>query len=151
MCLIHNVYLYQFTCQGTMYVSRCKYVYAHAGFQKSATQHMLPAMHVSSNEAQVFTYKQLQFATSNFSPTNLLSSPRRWWQSGAIYRGILPNGNVSIIKQLFEREGEGCKQIDREFRMEVRSSSLIGYMLSRRHNACLLTALVFLCAVLNAG
>ena len=27
-----------------MYVSRCKYVYAHAGFQKIATQHMLPAI-----------------------------------------------------------------------------------------------------------
>jgi hypothetical protein len=80
-------------------------------------------MHTSANEAQVFTYKQLQFATSNFSPSNLLSSPQKWRHSGAIYKGILPNGDVSIVKQLFESEGEGgdggCNQIDREFRVEV--------------------------------
>eukprot|EP00250_Pteridium_aquilinum_P010333 c19308_g1_i1 orf=376-1635(-) len=92
-------------------------------FQKSATQSMLPAMHVSPTEAQVFTYKQLQFATSNFNSANVIGHGG----FGSVYRGILPDSRLSAVKQL-DREG---KQGDREFRVEVD-------LLSRLHSPYLL-------------
>lgn len=92
-------------------------------FQKSATQYMLPAMHVSPTEAQVFTYKQLQFATSNFSSANVIGHGG----FGSVYRGVLPDNRLAAIKQL-DRSG---KQGDHEFRVEVD-------LLSRLHSPYLL-------------
>ncbi|KAI5084378.1 hypothetical protein GOP47_0000547 [Adiantum capillus-veneris] len=104
-------------------------------FHKSATQYMLPAMHVSSScQAQVFTYKQMHLATSNFNPANLILQSA----SHSVYRGVLPNGRVSAIKQLNDRG----KHVDREFRIEVDLLSrlnspylleLIGYCADQNH------------------
>ncbi|KAJ7526734.1 hypothetical protein O6H91_16G021500 [Diphasiastrum complanatum] len=81
-------------------------------------------------EAQVFTYKQLQFATNNFSRVNVIGHGG----FGSVYRGVLTDGRLVAIKQL-DREG---KQGDREFRVEVD-------MLSRLHSPYLLE-LVGYCA-----
>eukprot|EP00249_Psilotum_nudum_P008405 c21250_g2_i1 orf=1-543(-) len=95
-------------------------------FQKSATQHMLPAIHISPAGAQVFTYKQLQFATNNFSSANLIGNGG----FGSVYRGVLSDGRLAAIKQL-DRAG---KQGDHEFRVEVD-------LLSRLHAPYLLDLL----------
>ncbi|KAI5071013.1 hypothetical protein GOP47_0013264 [Adiantum capillus-veneris] len=92
-------------------------------FQISITQHMLPAMHVPHIEAQVFTYKQLHFATSNFSSANMIGCGG----FGSVYRGVLPDGRVAAIKQL----DIAGKQGDHEFRVEVD-------LLSRLHSPYLL-------------
>jgi hypothetical protein len=88
-----------------------------ADFQK---QYMLPAM-IQAEEAQVFTFKQLQFATGNFSSANLIG-PRGPYYS--VYRGLLPDTNYTrpvAIKQL-NRTSAGIPhsgELDREFRAEV--------------------------------
>eukprot|EP00250_Pteridium_aquilinum_P028897 c38047_g1_i1 orf=1-585(-) len=103
-------------------------------FQESATQYMLPAMHVSSScQAQVFTYKQLQLATGNFSRANLIAHGA----CVSIYKGLLPNGRLSAIKQLNDRG----KHVDREFRIEVD-------LLSQLHSPYLLN-LIGYCADLD--
>ncbi|MCO5607545.1 hypothetical protein L7F22_061742 [Adiantum nelumboides] len=108
---------------------------SQAEFYKSATQYMLPAMHVSStSQAQVFTYKEMHLATSNFNPANLIAQSA----SQSIYHGVLPNSRLSAIKQLSDRG----KHTDREFRMEVDLLSrlnspylleLIGYCADQNH------------------
>ncbi|KAI7755553.1 hypothetical protein M8C21_014094 [Ambrosia artemisiifolia] len=65
----------------------------------------------ASKGVQVFTYKELQSATDNFNQTNLVSKGG----FGYVYRGMLRDGTLSIIKML-HREG---KQGERAFRSEV--------------------------------
>eukprot|EP01018_Ginkgo_biloba_P014092 Gb_29215 [translate_table: standard] len=90
-------------------------------------------MHLQQTEAQVFTYKQLQFATNNFSSANVIGHGG----FGLVFRGILPDGRVAAIKQL-KRDG---KQGEREFRVEVD-------LLSRLHSPYLLE-LIGYCADLD--
>ncbi|KAI3518918.1 hypothetical protein L1887_07815 [Cichorium endivia] len=60
---------------------------------------------------QVFTYKELESATGNFTQANLVGKGGY----GMVYRGVLRDGTVSAIK-LLHREG---KQGERAFRSEV--------------------------------
>eukprot|EP01018_Ginkgo_biloba_P010926 Gb_12951 [translate_table: standard] len=95
-------------------------------FRKSSAEYVpaAPAIRVvTTTEAQVFTYKQLQFATNNFSPANVVGNGG----FGLVYRSVLPDGRVAAIKQL-DRDG---KQGEREFRVEVD-------LLSRLHSPYLL-------------
>ncbi|KAJ7525461.1 hypothetical protein O6H91_17G052400 [Diphasiastrum complanatum] len=92
-------------------------------FEKSASQYMLPAVNSSVTEPQLFTYKQLQFATNNFSPMNIIGHGG----FGSVYRGVLPNGRLAAVKQL----EWGGKQGIEEFQVEVD-------MLSRVHSPYLL-------------
>ncbi|CAM6128861.1 unnamed protein product [Calypogeia fissa] len=73
--------------------------------------------------SQVFTYKQLQHATNNFSPVNVVGHGG----FGSVYRAVLADGRLAAIKQL-DRAG---KQGEHEFRVEVD-------MLSRLHSQYLL-------------
>ncbi|XP_024545127.1 probable serine/threonine-protein kinase PBL7 isoform X1 [Selaginella moellendorffii] len=75
------------------------------------------------SKAQVFTYKQLQSATNNFSPLNKIGHGG----FGLVYRGVLPDGRLAAVK-LMDRQG---KQGEREFRVEVD-------MLTRLHSPYLL-------------
>ncbi|GMG99702.1 hypothetical protein Nepgr_001542 [Nepenthes gracilis] len=61
--------------------------------------------------AQVFTFKELQLATDNFSEANVIKNGG----FGVIYRGVLGDGTVAAIKML-HTEG---KQGERAFRIEV--------------------------------
>lgn len=61
---------------------------------------------------QVFTYKDLEVATENFSETNVIGNGG----FGVVYKGILSDGNMAAVKML-HREG---KQGERAFRQEVR-------------------------------
>lgn len=63
--------------------------------------------------SQVFTYKQLQHATNNFSPVNVVGHGG----FGSVFRAVLADGRLAAIKQL-DRAG---KQGEHEFRVEVRS------------------------------
>ncbi|GLJ50863.1 hypothetical protein SUGI_1083480 [Cryptomeria japonica] len=101
----------------------------------SSRDHILSAMHVNTvhTGAQVFTYRQLRFATNNFSSTNLIGHGG----FGSVYKGILPDGRVAAIKQL-DRHG---KQGEHEFRVEVD-------ILSRLHSPYLLE-LIGYCADLD--
>ncbi|XP_059312080.1 probable serine/threonine-protein kinase PBL7 [Lycium ferocissimum] len=83
---------------------------------------------------QVFTYKQLEMATDNFSEANLIGNGGY----GVVYRGILTDGTVAAIK-LLQREG---KQWERSFRLEVDLLSrlhspylveLLGYCADQQH------------------
>lgn len=60
---------------------------------------------------QVFTYKELELATDNFSEANVIGNG----DFGVIYRGVLRDGTVAAVKKL-HREG---KQGERAFRVEV--------------------------------
>ena len=71
----------------------------------------MPSIHVHQTGAQVFTYKQLQFATNNFNSSNIINH-RGFW---SVYNSILGDGRVATIKQL-NKDG---KQGGREFIMEV--------------------------------
>lgn len=71
----------------------------------------------------MFTYKQLQFATSNFSSANVIGHGG----FGSVYKGVLPGNRLAAVKQL-DRAG---KQGDHEFRVEVD-------LLSRLHSPYLL-------------
>ncbi|KAL0558369.1 hypothetical protein IC582_002931 [Cucumis melo] len=75
---------------------------------------------------QVFTYKELELATDNFSEANVIGNGRL----GFVYRGVLADGAVVAIKML-HRDG---KQRERSFRMEVD-------LLSRLHSPCLVELL----------
>ncbi|MCO5568361.1 hypothetical protein L7F22_022060 [Adiantum nelumboides] len=105
-----------------------------AEFRKSITQYMLPAIHVPHLEAQVFTYRQLHLATSNFSSANMIGHGR----FGSVHRGVLPDGRIAAIKQLDITGQQG----DHEFRVEVDLLSrlhspylldLIGYCADQEH------------------
>lgn len=79
---------------------------------------------VASNRykgVQVFTYKELEFATEKFSEANVLSNGK----FGAVYKGVLSDGTLAAIKRL-HREG---KQGERAFRMEVNEADFIYYLL----------------------
>ncbi|KAJ7526733.1 hypothetical protein O6H91_16G021500 [Diphasiastrum complanatum] len=101
-----------------------------AKIRKRIPEQELRMVNIIPPEAQVFTYKQLQFATNNFSRVNVIGHGG----FGSVYRGVLTDGRLVAIKQL-DREG---KQGDREFRVEVD-------MLSRLHSPYLLE-LVGYCA-----
>lgn len=101
--------------------------------RKRIGEYILPAMQVHETGAQVFTYRQLQFATNNFSPANIIGHGG----FGSVYKGILGDGRVAAIKQL-SRDG---KQGEREFRIEVD-------LLSRLHSPYLLE-LIGYCADLD--
>lgn len=60
---------------------------------------------------QVFTYKELQVATSGFSEENVIGRG----DFGVVYRSVLSDGTVAAIKML-HRVG---KQGERAFRVEV--------------------------------
>lgn len=96
--------------------------------EKSSAEYTNPSvssMRVISTtpEVQVFTYKQLRFATNNFSSANVIGNGG----FGLVYRSVLLDGRVTAIKQL-DRDGQ---QGEREFRVEVD-------LLSRLHSPYLL-------------
>lgn len=66
---------------------------------------------------QVFTYKDLEVATENFSETNVIGNGG----FGVVYKGILSDGKMAAVKML-HREG---KQGERAFRQEVSKFILI--------------------------
>ncbi|XVE89718.1 hypothetical protein DITRI_Ditri20bG0018100 [Diplodiscus trichospermus] len=83
---------------------------------------------------QVFTYKELELATDNFSEVNVIGNGG----FGVVYKGVLPDGTVAAIKRL-HRDG---KQGERAFRMEVDLMSrlnspylveLLGYCADQHH------------------
>ncbi|XVF06144.1 hypothetical protein REPUB_Repub06bG0022200 [Reevesia pubescens] len=83
---------------------------------------------------QVFTYKELELATDNFSEVNVIGNGG----FGVVYKGVLTDGTVAAIKRL-HREG---KQGERAFRMEVDLLSrlnspylveLLGYCADQHH------------------
>ncbi|KAE8705561.1 Serine/threonine-protein kinase CDL1 [Hibiscus syriacus] len=83
---------------------------------------------------QVFTYKDLEQATDNFSEMNVIGNGR----FGVVYRGVLADGTMAAIKRL-HRDG---KQGERAFRMEVDLLSrlncpylvrLLGYCADQQH------------------
>ncbi|KAJ8751937.1 hypothetical protein K2173_000683 [Erythroxylum novogranatense] len=78
------------------------------------------------NKVQVFTYKELETATEEFSEANVIGNGGY----GVVYRGVLSDGTVAAIKML-HREG---KQGERAFRMEVD-------LLSRLHSPYLVELL----------
>ncbi|KAE8710553.1 hypothetical protein F3Y22_tig00110321pilonHSYRG00373 [Hibiscus syriacus] len=83
---------------------------------------------------QVFTYKELEQATGNFSEMNAIGNGG----FGVVYRGVLADGTMAAIKRL-HRDG---KQGERAFRMEVDLLSrlncpylveLLGYCADQHH------------------
>uniref|UniRef100_A0A2N9HYE5 Protein kinase domain-containing protein n=1 Tax=Fagus sylvatica TaxID=28930 RepID=A0A2N9HYE5_FAGSY len=83
---------------------------------------------------QVFSYKELEVATSRFSEANIIGNGGY----GVVYRGVLSDGTVAAIKML-HREG---KQGERAFRVEVDLLSrlhspylveLLGYCADQQH------------------
>ncbi|GAV61038.1 Pkinase domain-containing protein [Cephalotus follicularis] len=79
---------------------------------------------------QVFTFKQLHYATGGFSKSNVVGHGG----FGSVYRGVLPDGRKVAIK-LMDRGG---MQGEEEFKMEVE-------LLSRLHSPYLL-ALIGYCS-----
>ncbi|KAL4578045.1 hypothetical protein LXL04_014160 [Taraxacum kok-saghyz] len=88
----------------------------------------------TSRGVQVFTYKELESATDNFTQSNLVGKG----SFATVYRGVLGDGTVSAIK-LLHREG---KQGERAFRSEVDLLSrlkcpylvdLLGYCADNQH------------------
>ena len=69
------------------------------------------AVTLELTDSQVFTFKQLQSATCNFSQGNVVGHGG----FGSVYRGMLSDGRLAAIKQL----DRGSKQGDHEFRIEV--------------------------------
>jgi hypothetical protein len=65
----------------------------------------------SQTEAQVFTFKQLQATTSNFSSNNVIGNGG----FGSVYKGVMQDGSKVAIKQL----DQASKQGEQEFRVEV--------------------------------
>ncbi|KAH9325949.1 hypothetical protein KI387_006127, partial [Taxus chinensis] len=56
-----------------------------------------PAIRVITHkEAHVFTYRELQFATNNFTPANVIGNGG----FGSVYRSVLLDGRIVAIKQL---------------------------------------------------
>lgn len=64
--------------------------------------------------AHIFTLKEMQEATDNFSMDNLLGEGG----FGRVYRGVLGSGKVVAIKQMDPAPSKGA-QGEREFRVEV--------------------------------
>lgn len=88
----------------------------------------------SQTESQVFTFKQLQAATSNFNSNNVIGNGG----FGSVYKGVLQDGSKVAIKQL----DQASKQGEQEFRVEVDVLSclhspyllaLIGYCADHDH------------------
>ncbi|XP_010553738.1 PREDICTED: serine/threonine-protein kinase CDL1 [Tarenaya hassleriana] len=90
---------------------------------------------------QVFTYRELEIATNNFSEENVIGSGGY----GVVYRGILSDGTVAAIKRLHMHNnndtGNG-KHEERSFRLEVDLMSrlqcpylveLFGYCADQNH------------------
>ncbi|KAJ8423353.1 hypothetical protein Cgig2_026113 [Carnegiea gigantea] len=75
---------------------------------------------------QVFTYKEREMATNNFSEANVVGHGAY----GVVYRGVLSDGTVAAIKMVL-RDG---KQGERAFRIEVD-------LLSRLNSPCLVELL----------
>ncbi|KAL4342048.1 hypothetical protein GQ457_08G005030 [Hibiscus cannabinus] len=75
---------------------------------------------------QVFTYKELEQATDNFSEINVIGNGG----FGVVYKGFLADGTMAAIKRL-HRDG---KQMERAFRMEVDLLSRLNcpYLISTR-------------------
>lgn len=94
----------------------------HADLKQSLAEYTQPPPATSPSEAQVFTYKQLQHATNNFSPVNIVGHGG----FGSVFRAVLADGRCAAIKQL-DRAG---KQGEHEFRVEV-SNRLIGNLCRR--------------------
>jgi RIO-like serine/threonine protein kinase len=69
---------------------------------------------------QVFSYKELEVATSRFSEANIIGNGGY----GVVYRGVLSDGTVAAIKML-HREG---KQGERAFRVEVSHDLLTSFI-----------------------
>ncbi|MFQ6660250.1 hypothetical protein Gotur_028842, partial [Gossypium turneri] len=83
---------------------------------------------------QVFTYKELEFATDNFSEANVIGNGG----SSVVYKGVLADGTVAAIKRLHRDRKQG----ERAFRMEVDLLSrlnspylveLLGYCADQHH------------------
>ncbi|MCO5564697.1 hypothetical protein L7F22_018364 [Adiantum nelumboides] len=78
---------------------------------------------IEVSDAQVFTYKQLQFATNDFNEANVIGRGG----FGSVYRGVLADKRMVAVKQL----DQSSKQGDYEYRCEVD-------MLSKLHSPYLL-------------
>ncbi|XP_039029228.1 probable serine/threonine-protein kinase PBL7 [Hibiscus syriacus] len=83
---------------------------------------------------QVFTYKELELATDNFSEANVIGNGG----SSIVYKGVLVDGTVAAIKKLHRDRKQG----ERSFRMEVDLLSrldspflveLLGYCADQHH------------------
>ncbi|XVF57404.1 hypothetical protein PTKIN_Ptkin06aG0202700 [Pterospermum kingtungense] len=83
---------------------------------------------------QVFTYKELELATDNFSEVNVIGNGG----FGVVYKGVLADGTVAAIKRLHRDRKQG----ERAFRMEVDLLSrlnspylveLLGYCADQHH------------------
>ncbi|MCO5563597.1 hypothetical protein L7F22_017244 [Adiantum nelumboides] len=66
---------------------------------------------LEQTESQVFTFRQLQAATSNFNQANVVGHGG----FGSVYRGVLADGRQAAIKQLDRQSKQG----DHEFRIET--------------------------------
>ncbi|OAE21069.1 hypothetical protein AXG93_421s1190 [Marchantia polymorpha subsp. ruderalis] len=97
--------------------------------KQSLAEYTQPPPATSPSEAQVFTYKQLQHATNNFSPVNIVGHGG----FGSVFRAVLADGRCAAIKQL-DRAG---KQGEHEFRVEVDMlSRLQSQFLLELHGYC---------------
>ncbi|KAK8508893.1 hypothetical protein V6N12_034994 [Hibiscus sabdariffa] len=83
---------------------------------------------------QVFTYKELELATDNFSEANVIGNGG----SSVVYKGVLVDGTVAAVKRLHRDRKQG----ERAFRMEVDLLSrlncpylveLLGYCADQHH------------------
>ncbi|KAK8633683.1 hypothetical protein V6N13_014522 [Hibiscus sabdariffa] len=83
---------------------------------------------------QVFTYKELELATDNFSEANVIGNG----ESSVVYKGVLVDGTVAAVKRLHRDRKQG----ERAFRMEVDLLSrlnspylveLLGYCADQHH------------------
>ncbi|KAK8712555.1 hypothetical protein V6N13_147792 [Hibiscus sabdariffa] len=83
---------------------------------------------------QVFTYKELELATDNFSEANVIGNGG----SSVVYKGVLVDGTVAAVKRLRRDRKQG----ERAFRMEVDLLSrlnspylveLLGYCADQHH------------------
>lgn len=61
---------------------------------------------------QVFTYKELELATDNFSEENVIGNGR----FGIVYKGVVGDNGVFVAIKILHKDG---KHRERSFRMEV--------------------------------
>lgn len=66
-----------------------------------------------SGHIKRFTIRELQIATSNFSPKNILGQGG----FGVVYKGFLPNGKVAAVKRLRDPNFTGEVQFQTEVEM----------------------------------
>ncbi|KAJ3676311.1 hypothetical protein LUZ60_003723 [Juncus effusus] len=92
------------------------------------------ALQEKNRGAQVFTYKELEFATDGFSESNVVGNGG----FGQVFRGRLSDGTIAAIKKLHMDGRQG----EREFRIEVDLLSrlnfpqlvgLLGYCADQHH------------------